>query len=82
MFNKNNILFVLAVIFSGWFILTSWLWVYLFALFIAYPAALIGLALWLTIKKDGKKRNKAIPILLIIGIITSITGFLVTYFNN
>lgn len=82
MFNKNNILFVLAAIFGSWFILAGWLWVYLFALFIAYPAALISLVLWLTIKKDGKKRNRTIPILLIIGLITSITGFLVTYFNN
>lgn len=74
---KNDILFVTAVLFSIWFAGTAYIWVYWAALIISYPFGIISFLIWRYLKKDGKKRNKIIPILLTIGLIFSL-GVLIT----
>ena len=71
---KNDILFTLGLASSIWFILTSWFWAWLIALFLAYPFGLVGLICWLLIKNEGRKRTKWIHILLIIGLVISISA--------
>lgn len=69
---KNDILFILALICAAWFMLTGIVWVYLAALFIAYPFGLISFLLWLSIKNENRKRTKIIPIALGIGLLLSL----------
>ncbi|WP_140937426.1 hypothetical protein [Sphingobacterium lumbrici] len=69
---KNDILFTLALVFALWFTTTGIFWVYWAALFVAYPFGIASLFIWQNIKNDGKKRNKIIPIVLIIGLLCSI----------
>ncbi|HRN49452.1 MAG TPA: hypothetical protein PKW69_15580 [Niabella sp.] len=68
--SKNDILFTLATFFALWFSAVGIIWFYWVALFCAYP-----FLIWRNIRKDGKKRNIAIPIILIIGLLSSL-GFL------
>ena len=70
--NRNDVLFVTAIVLAVWFALTSWFWVYLANVFFSFPVGIISLILWLVIKKDEKKRNKVIPIILIIGLVSSL----------
>jgi hypothetical protein len=70
---KNDILFTLALICAAWFMLTGIVWVYLAALFIAYPFGLISFLLWLSIRNENKKRTKIIPIALGIGLLLSLS---------
>lgn len=70
--SRNDVLFVTAIVLAVWFALTSWFWVYLANLFFSFPVGIISLILWLAIKKDEKKRNKVIPIILIIGCVSSL----------
>jgi len=72
---KNDILFILAILFSLWFSFAGIIWVYWFTLIFAYPFAIASFLIWRNIRKDGKKRNIAIPIILIIGLLCSL-GFL------
>ena len=70
--NKNNILFVLAIVFALWFAFTGIFWVYYIALFAAYPFGIASFFIWKNIKKDGRKRNTVIPVLLLIGLLCSL----------
>lgn len=72
---KNDLLFILAVLFALWFSALGIIWVYWVALVCAYPLGIISFLIWRNIRKDGKKRNIAIPIILIIGLLSSL-GFL------
>ncbi len=69
---KNNILFIIAVLSALIFMATGIFWVYWIALFVAYPFGIVALVLWNIIRKDGKKRNIAIPIMLITGFLLSV----------
>ncbi|MCO5291526.1 MAG: hypothetical protein M9959_07300 [Chitinophagaceae bacterium] len=73
--SKNDILFTLATFFALWFSAVGIIWFYWVALFCAYPFGIISFLIWRNIRKDGKKRNIAIPIILIIGLLSSL-GFL------
>ncbi len=70
---KNDILFILAILFALWFSAAGVIWVYWVALFCAYPFGIISFLIWRNIRKDGKKRNIAIPIILIIGFLSSLS---------
>jgi hypothetical protein len=78
----NTILFVLAIIFAVWFILVGMIWFYMWALVFAYPVGLLSLGIWLYIRRDGKKRNKTIPIMLLVGLAASIVAFVLLFFWN
>lgn len=73
---KNDLFFITAVSLALWFAVTSMFWPYWAALFIAYPFGIISLLIWRKIKKDGRKRNRVIPILLLVGLALSL-GMLV-----
>ncbi|MBW7840263.1 MAG: hypothetical protein H3C36_11640 [Chitinophagaceae bacterium] len=72
---KNSILFALALLFALWFTAAGIIWAYWFAILFAYPFGITAFFIWRFIRKDGKKRNKAIPIILITGLLCSL-GFL------
>jgi Kef-type K+ transport system membrane component KefB len=69
---RNDFLFCLAIVFSIWFGWFGLIWSYNAALFIAYPFGLLSFSLWMIIRKDGKKRNKIIPVILISGLMLSL----------
>ncbi|MDQ8004799.1 MAG: hypothetical protein REI64_08380 [Pedobacter sp.] len=75
---KDNILFVVALVFALWFAATAYIWIYWAALIISYPIGIASFFIWRFIKKDGKKRNKIIPILLIAGLTLSL-GILIFF---
>jgi hypothetical protein len=70
---KNDILFYIGLICAIWFAWTGIVWTYWTALFIAYPIGIISFILWKTVKNEPRKRTKAIPIILAIGFILSLT---------
>lgn len=70
--NKNDLLFYLAMLFAIWFAWTGMVWTYLAALVIAYPFGIISLLIWLSIKKENRKRTKWIPRVLAVGLILSL----------
>ncbi len=71
---RNDVLFWLGILFALWFMLTGMVWVYFAALFVGYPFGLISFLFWRSIKKDGKKRNQVIPVLLLVGLAASLTA--------
>lgn len=71
--NYNNLLFGLGIITATWFLLNGIVWIYYFALIFAYPIGVISLLIWLKIRKDKKSRNKLIPTILLIGLISSLS---------
>lgn len=73
---KNDILFIIAILFALWFAATGWIWVYYVNIIYALPFGIASLAIWLWIKKDGKKRNVFIPVLLLIGMAVSLLWLL------
>lgn len=70
--HKNDILFYTAMLFAIWFAWTGMAWTYSAALFIAYPFGIISLLIWLSIKKENRKRTKWIPRILTAGLILSL----------
>ncbi|GAB1430492.1 hypothetical protein MASR2M18_13250 [Ignavibacteria bacterium] len=70
----NDVLFTLAILFAVWFTVLGIVWVYWFALIFAYPFGIASLVIWSYIKKDGKKRNKIIPVILIVGLLCSFSS--------
>ncbi len=68
---KNELLFFAALMFALVFLLTGIFWIYWIALFIAYPSGLASFFLWRIVRKDGRKRNVLIPLLLLIGFLLS-----------
>jgi len=70
---NTDLLFWIAIITATWFALTGIVWAYCACLFIAYPFGLTSFLIWRSIKRDGKSRNKFIPIILIIGMVFSIS---------
>lgn len=72
---RNDILFIVAVLFAVWFVAVGWVWVYYANIIYALPFGIASLVIWLWIKKDGKKRNKIIPLFLLIGLTFSL-GYL------
>jgi hypothetical protein len=70
---KNDILFFTSLIAAIWFALTGIVWTYCGALFIAYPFGLLSFILWrVLVKREHKKRNKIIPVTLLIGLALSL----------
>ncbi len=76
--SKNDILFIISLIFALWFTSTGYIWVYGLALIIFYPFALISYLIWRKLRKDGRKRNQAIPVIIITGLAISIISLLLT----
>jgi len=72
----SDILFIVAIIFALWFAAAGWVWVYYANIIYALPFGIAALFIWLKLKKDRKKRNKAIPAILITGLLFSL-GWLV-----
>lgn len=74
---KTDLLFITGIVLALWFAGTGIFWIYWAALMFAYPAGLIALLIWLAIRKDGRKRNIAIPVILLAGLALSL-GMLVS----
>lgn len=70
---RNTILFILALLFATWFLLTGWVWYYFAGLIFSYPFGILALVFWLVIRSDNKKRNIAIPIILGSGLLSSLS---------
>jgi len=70
---KNDILYWTGLLTAIWFAWTGMIWTYNAALVIAYPMGLISFLNWLKVKKDNKRRNIFIPIILAIGLVLSIS---------
>ncbi len=76
---------ILALILAIWFVLTSWLWVWVLNLFISFPIGLVALILYFVGRRQspGSRLNKIVLILLIAGFCSSvITIFLFTRLSN
>lgn len=73
---RNDILFIVAVLFAVWFVAVGWVWVYYANIIYALPFGIASLVIWFFIKKDLKKRNKIIPTLLVIGTVVSLLWLL------
>jgi hypothetical protein len=72
-----------SMVFGVWFVLTGWFWAYLAALIIAWPAAVLGLILWLIGRKSEKKTpNKIAGYILLAGTVTSIAAFIILIIYN
>lgn len=80
--HTSDILFFTAVLCALFFALFGLVWVYWIALFTAYPLGLISFVLWRKLKKEPRKRNKAIPIILSIGLFASILTLLMLLIWN
>ncbi len=59
-------------VFALWFTIAGVFWVYWFALIFAYPFGVASLMIWFYIRKDGRRRNRIIPVLLIAGLVLSL----------
>lgn len=70
---RNTIIFIIGLLCAIWFAWTGMVWIYWGALFIAYPVGIISLLCWLAIRNENKKRTKAIPITLSLGLALSLT---------
>ncbi len=79
---KNNILFILALLLAVWCAMAGIFWIYWFALYGAYPFGIAAFFIWKNIRKDGKKRNIIIPIILIIGLLLSFGELLWIYLKR
>ncbi len=79
---KNDMLFGIALLFALWFMACGIFWVYWFALIFAYPFGITSLAIWFCIQKDSRKRNRAIPIILIAGLLLSLAMLLLIIMNR
>lgn len=78
---RNDILFVISLLLAVWFAGTGMVWIYSAAIFISYPFGLLSFILWRIIKNENKKRTKYIPIILMVGLVLSLTvlvGLLLT----
>jgi hypothetical protein len=71
---RNDILFWIGILTAVWFAWTGMAWTYWAALIIAYPAGLVSLLIWMKIKPENKRRTKYIPVILIIGLILSLSS--------
>jgi hypothetical protein len=73
---QSRILFISSLILAVFFVLTSWMWYWLFNLFISLPAGLISLVLLLVYRsKYGIDRRAVIVArLLTAGLITAVIG--------
>lgn len=81
-FKNNDILFITALLFALWFSITGVIWVYWLNIIFAYPFGIVSFFIWKKIKKDGKKRNKIVLILLILGLIASLSALLLMLLFN
>jgi NADH:ubiquinone oxidoreductase subunit 6 (subunit J) len=75
---KNDVLFAISLSLSLWFAGTGYIWTYGVAIIIAYPFGITSYLIWRYIKKDGKKRNKIIPIVIIAGLLLSLIALWLT----
>lgn len=69
---RNDLFFYAGLICAIWFAWTGMVWTYWAALFIAYPVGIISFILWSTIKNENRRRTKAIPIILAVGLMLSL----------
>jgi hypothetical protein len=77
---NNTALFILATITACWFAFTGVFWTYWIALFIAYPFGIVSFCIWKKIKADGRKRNIVIPIVLGVGLLSSLIALVLLAF--
>ncbi|HMY22277.1 MAG TPA: hypothetical protein PKK18_12250 [Chitinophagales bacterium] len=76
--NIQHLYFYLAVLCALWFASTSWIWTYLFALFISYPIGLLAFIFWYRGSNidENKNRYNLPKYILIFGLLSSIISFL------
>lgn len=82
--SKAGLYFYAALLCSIWFLLTSYFWVYYINLVFSFPIGFLGLVFWnIGRKKETPdKRFKIIPILLILGLISSVITLIILLLNN
>ena len=79
---RKDVLFYLGLLCAVWFALTGMAWTYNAALLIAYPIGLLSFALWWAIRREARKRTKAIPIILGIGLTLSLSVLITLLITN
>ncbi|TZF83605.1 hypothetical protein FW774_08995 [Pedobacter sp. BS3] len=82
MVTKNDICFSIAMLFACWFAVTGVVWVYWIALVVAYPFGIASFFMWRALKKDRKKRNVAIPVILLAGLVASVSVLIYLVLGN
>ena len=68
----------IAIICGVWFLLTGWMWTFLFNLGISYPVGIYGFYMWMRARKlnPGDKRNSVAIALLGLGLAISVAALL------
>lgn len=79
---RNDVFFYLGLLCAVWFALMGFVWTYNAALVIAYPVGLLSLVLWWMIRREARKRTKAIPIVLGIGLTLSLSVLVTLLITN
>lgn len=59
--DRNNILFVIAIVFALWFALTGIFWLFWIPLLISYPFGVASFFIWKNIKKRRQKTEYRYP---------------------
>ncbi|MBX9852092.1 MAG: hypothetical protein K2X86_10070 [Cytophagaceae bacterium] len=83
--DKNAFRFNLtALLFGIWFLLTGWMWVYFINLLLSFPIGILAFFLWKKGKKlaPQSKLNKAALMVLIAGVIASLTSLVILLMFN
>ena len=80
-YKNHTLLFIVALLFALIAGFAGMIWIYYVALFVGLPCALVAFFIWRSIKKDGRKRNIIIPILLSVALLGSL-GALVYWLIN
>jgi hypothetical protein len=81
---KEAMINTISLICGVWFSLTSWLWPWLFNLFISLPVGIVGMILW-SLGRSSDKQNKWNKVALVlhgIGLASAIISFFLFYFFN
>jgi uncharacterized lipoprotein NlpE involved in copper resistance len=79
---KNDILFWVGIVTALWFAFAGVFWILPLALVYAYPIGLFSLLCWYIIRHQGKMRTRAIPTILVIGLISSLLALVLIILNG
>ena len=70
----GDILFWFGILTAIWFAWAGMVWTYWAALIVAYPVGLVSFLIWINIRSENEKRTKYIAIILVVGLILSISS--------
>ena len=66
----------IAIVCGVWFLLTGWIWTFLFNIVFSYPVGLLGFFVWIKARKlnPGDKKNAVAIVLLALGLAVSLVA--------